>query len=278
MVSQRRSHNGEGTSVDVTEPADFLGNTAADLFDLHGRTALVSGASRGIGRGAARILDSAGARVAFCGRDVAALAETKSLLKNDPLAVSADLSQRDGAARLAEQVLDATGGVDILINNAGVQVVSPALTTSEQDWDFVQDVNLRSVFLLCQALAPQMIQSGWGKIVNVASVLGMVADRNASSYITSKAGMLGLTRALASEWAASGVTVNALCPGWIETEMVEDVRQMEGFDRRVRGRTPLRRWGTVGDLDGAFLFLSSPASDFVAGHALVVDGGLTSCW
>src|SRR3984893_4431567 len=153
-------------------------NTAADLFDLRGRVALVTGASRGIGRAAARILDSAGARVALCGRDAAALAETESLLGNDPLVVTADLALRDGPGRLAEQVLEATGGIDILINNAGVQVISPALTVSEGDWDFVQDVNLRAVFLLSRALAPQMIENGRGKIVNVASILGMVAERN----------------------------------------------------------------------------------------------------
>lgn len=262
----------------MNQLASSPARTTADLFDLRGRAALVTGGSRGIGRAAARILDSAGARVVLCGRDVTALAETESLLRNDPLVLPADLARREGPTQLAEQVLEATGGVDILVNNAGVQAASPALTISEKDWDFVYDVNLRAVFMLSRALAPRMIESGWGKIVNVASILGMVADRNASPYITSKAGMLGLTRALAVEWASSGVTVNALCPGWIETEMVDDVRQIDGFDRRVRGRTPLRRWGTADDLEGAFLFLSSPASDFVAGHALVVDGGLTSGW
>jgi NAD(P)-dependent dehydrogenase (short-subunit alcohol dehydrogenase family) len=262
----------------MTQLSTTPASTAAELFDLHGLTALVTGASRGIGRAAASILDSAGARVVLCGRDTAALAETELLLRNDPLVIPADLSRREGPTKLAEQVLDATGRIDILINNAGVQTIAPALTSSESDWDFVQDVNVRAVFLLSRALAPAMIESGWGKIVNVASILGVVGDRNASAYITSKAGMMGLTRALAVEWASSGVTVNALCPGWIATEMVEDARHIDGFDRKVLARTPQRRWGTPDDLAGALLFLSSPASNFVAGHALVVDGGLTASW
>ena len=168
--------------------------------------------------------------------------------------------------------------VDVLINNAGMHAPGPAISLDADDWDRIQAVNLRSAFLLCRGIAPAMAAVGWGKIVNISSVLGLVGDIEAAPYAASKAGLIGLTRALAAEWAASGVGVNALCPGWIETEMVKGLRANEAFDRRVRHRTPVGRWGRPADLSGSLLFLASPASDFMAGQTLVVDGGLTASW
>jgi NAD(P)-dependent dehydrogenase (short-subunit alcohol dehydrogenase family) len=123
-----------------------------------------------------------------------------------------------------------------------------------------------------------MAERGWGKVINVASILGLVGDVHAAPYVTSKAGLIGMTRALACEWAGRGVCVNALCPGWIDTDMVRDLRQSRSFDRRVIRRTPVGRWGTPEDLAGAIVFLSSHASDFMIGHTLVVDGGLSAWW
>ncbi|MEZ0075331.1 SDR family NAD(P)-dependent oxidoreductase [Planotetraspora sp. GP83] len=253
-------------------------SSAAALFDLSGRTALVTGASRGIGVRAARILDAAGARVVLCARDTARLEEVAATLRNEPLVVTADLTSGDGVAALVGGLERHSAVVDILINNAAANVAASAIDLSEQDWDRVQGLNLRSAFLLTRALAPGMAGRGWGKVVNVASVLGFVADTHLSAYVTSKAGLLGLTRALGAEWARHGVSVNALCPGWIDTEMTADVKSRATFDQRVRRRTPIGRWGTADDLAGAFLFLSSPASDFMVGQALVVDGGLTATW
>jgi NAD(P)-dependent dehydrogenase (short-subunit alcohol dehydrogenase family) len=168
--------------------------------------------------------------------------------------------------------------VDILINNAGTHAAGEAMELAPDVWDEVQNVNLRSAFLLARGLAPAMARRGWGKIVNMASVLGVVADVDASAYVASKAGLLGLTRALGTEWAGRGITVNALCPGWIDTDMVSDLRSRDSFDRRVLRRTPAGRWGRADDLTGALIFLSSHASDFMVGQTLIIDGGLTASW
>jgi NAD(P)-dependent dehydrogenase (short-subunit alcohol dehydrogenase family) len=250
----------------------------SSLFDLSGRTALVTGGSRGIGWGAAQALDAAGAQVVLCGRDLAALRDASGALDNDPIAVRGDLAEPDGATELLGRVAELVDGVDILVNNAGVHLPAPAAELELDAWDQVLDVNLRSAFALAQGVARGMRERGGGKIINVASILGLLGDTHAVAYVASKAALLGMTRALAVEWAAGGITVNALCPGWIETDMVAGLRASATFDRRVTRRTPVGRWGRPDDLAGAFVFLAAPASDFVTGQALVVDGGLTAGW
>jgi NAD(P)-dependent dehydrogenase (short-subunit alcohol dehydrogenase family) len=250
----------------------------AALFDLTGRTALVTGASRGIGAYAAHVLDAAGARVVLTARDAVKLQEVSGSLVNDPVTVPSDLSDSAGVARLLDAVHDAVGAPDVVVNNAGAHVPGAATELNEADWDGVLSLNLRSAFLLARGLIPGMAERGWGKVINVASILGLVGDVHAAPYVTSKAGLIGMTRALACEWAGRGVCVNALCPGWIDTDMVGDLRQSRSFDRRVIRRTPVGRWGTPEDLAGAIVFLSSHASDFMIGHALVVDGGLSAWW
>jgi NAD(P)-dependent dehydrogenase (short-subunit alcohol dehydrogenase family) len=146
------------------------------------------------------------------------------------------------------------------------------------DWDDALDLNLRSAFILAQAVAPAMIAAGWGRIVNVASVLGHVSDTHSAAYSASKSGLIGLSRSLAVEWARRGITVNALCPGWIGTDMVEELRGNAAFEARVLSRVPMRRWGAPEDLDGALLFLCSDASAFMTGQSLVLDGGLLASW
>lgn len=246
------------------------------LFDLSGRTALITGASRGIGALAARALDSAGARVVLCARDAARLEHVAAGLRHDPVVVTADLADRQAVPRLLAAL--GTIEVDVLVNNAATSELGPARELTEQSWDRVQDLNLRSVFLLSRALASPMAERGWGKIVNVASILGRLGDTNASAYVTSKAALLGLTKSLGVEWARSGITVNALSPGWIDTDMIVDLKSAPSFDRRVTRRTPAGRWGAVDDLAGAFVFLSSRASDFMVGQELVVDGGVSASW
>jgi NAD(P)-dependent dehydrogenase (short-subunit alcohol dehydrogenase family) len=248
------------------------------MFDLSGLTALVTGASRGIGAEAARVLDSRGARVILCARHADRLQEVSATLQHEPVLARADLGQPGGANQLLEGLGSLAGSIDILINNAGTHVAAPAALLTDADWDLVLRTNLQSSFQLARGLAPAMAERGWGKIVNVASILGIVADGDAAAYVASKAGLIGLTRALGQEWAASGITVNSLCPGWIETDLVRDLQLNTAFDRRVRRRTPAGRWGTVADLAGALVFLASRASDFMVGQTLVIDGGLTAGW
>lgn len=248
------------------------------MFALDDTTAVVTGASRGIGALGARVLAAAGARVALCARDTAQLEQVAAELPNDPIVLPTDLADPDGADALVAELQRELGRVDILINNAGSHAGVGAMDIGADEWDRVLQVNLRSAFLLARGCARMMSAERYGKIVNVGSVLGMLSDIDSSAYVTSKAGLLGLTRALATEWGRHGITVNVIAPGWIETDMVQGLRANDAFDRRVRGRTPLGRWGTTNDLAGALLFLSSPASDFVTGQALVVDGGLSARW
>jgi NAD(P)-dependent dehydrogenase (short-subunit alcohol dehydrogenase family) len=249
-----------------------------ELFGLTGRRALVTGASRGIGARAAQALDAAGARVALVARSESQLRDVAATLQNEPLLIPADLAERDAHERIADEVDAAWGGIDILVNNAGLSRPAPALKLAAADWDDVVDLNLRSVFTLTQALAAGMLERGYGRIVNISSVLGLLGEAGAAPYSASKAGLNGLTRSLAVEWAAHGVTVNALCPGWVDTEMVADLRKDPRFDKRVLKRVAARRWGVPGDMDGALLLLASPASAYLTGQTVVVDGGLSAGW
>lgn len=249
-----------------------------ELFGLTGRRALVTGASRGIGARAAQALDAVGARVALVARSESQLRDVAATLQNEPLLIPADLAERDAIERIADEVDAAWGGIDILVNNAGLSRPATALKLAAADWDDVVDLNLRSVFTLIQALAAGMLERGSGRIVNISSVLGLLGEAGAAPYSASKAGLNGLTRSLAVEWAAHGVTVNALCPGWVDTEMVADLRKDPRFDKRVLKRVAARRWGVPGDMDGALLLLASPASAYLTGQTIVVDGGLSAGW
>jgi NAD(P)-dependent dehydrogenase (short-subunit alcohol dehydrogenase family) len=249
------------------------------LFELTGRVALVTGASRGIGATAARALDAAGARVVLCARDEDRLTAVAAGLRHEPLVVPADLTAPGGVGELLAALDGALDvDVDILVNNAGGHAPAAATELALSDWDRVQLLNVRAVFELTRGLAPGMAARGWGKVVNVSSILGALGDTHAAAYTTSKAALTGLTRALGVEWAPHGITVNALCPGWIATDLVAGLAANSSFDRRVRRRTPAGRWATADDLVGAFLFLAGPASDFMTGQTLVVDGGLSASW
>jgi NAD(P)-dependent dehydrogenase (short-subunit alcohol dehydrogenase family) len=248
------------------------------LFGLEGQRAIVTGASRGIGARAAQTLDAAGARVALVARSESQLREVAETLRNEALVVRVDLSRAEAADEVAATVATAWGGADILVNNAGLSRPAPAVRLSMTDWDAVLTLNLRSVFALTQAVAAGMLERGYGRIVNVSSVLGLLGEAWAAPYSASKAGLNGLTRSLAVEWASRGVTVNALCPGWVDTDMVAELRANPDFDKRVLRRVAAHRWGVPGDMDGTLLLLTAPTSSYLTGQTVVVDGGLSAGW
>ncbi|HYD36514.1 MAG TPA: 2-dehydro-3-deoxy-D-gluconate 5-dehydrogenase KduD [Allosphingosinicella sp.] len=250
-----------------------------NLFDLTGRVAVVTGANTGIGQGIAVALAQAGADIALVGRSSAE--ETADLVRGAgrrAALIEADLSTIAPVGEVVERTLAELGGLDILVNNAGIIRRADAVDFSEEDWDSVIDTNLKSVFFLCQAAGRHMIarhEQGRrrGKIVNIASMLSFQGGIRVPSYTASKSGVAGLTKLLANEWAAKGINVNAIAPGYIATSNTAALQADETRNRQIVERIPAGRWGEPADLGGAAVFLASPASDYVNGHILAVDGG-----
>jgi 2-deoxy-D-gluconate 3-dehydrogenase len=244
------------------------------LFDLSGKVALVTGANSGIGQGLAMALAEAGADVALVGRTPAQeTAQRVRAAGRRAAIVDADLSTIAPVREIVEQTLRELGGLDILVNNAGIIRRADALEFSEEDWDAVIDTNLKSVFFLCQAAARHMVRQGKGKIINIASMLSYQGGIRVASYTASKSGVSGLTKLLANEWAAKGINVNAIAPGYISTNNTAALQADEVRNRQIMERIPAGRWGQPSDLAGAVVFLASDASNYVQGHILAVDGG-----
>ncbi|GAB3683336.1 glucose 1-dehydrogenase [Angustibacter aerolatus] len=250
------------------------------LFDLTGEVALVTGASRGIGAVLARGLAEHGATVVLTARTDGPLQQAARDLADRSgatvHAVAFDVTDEQGVVDGVRRVRELAGEPTVLVNNAGVQHRQPLVDTSAADWHRVLDTNLTSAFLLAREAAPAMVAAGRGKVLNVGSVQTSLARPGLSAYSASKGGLAMLTRVMCAEWAASGVQVNALAPGYVETELTRPLRDDPAFDTWIRGRTPAGRWGTPGDLVGAAVFLVSRAADFVSGQVLTVDGGLTA--
>jgi 2-dehydro-3-deoxy-D-gluconate 5-dehydrogenase len=251
--------------------------SALELFRLDGLVALVTGSSRGLGAGIAAALAGAGADVALHDRDqppsgtAAGIAEASG--RRTEL-FTADLSDRAATDRMVADVIAAFGRLDIVVNNAGIIRRQPAATHSDEDWDAVLEVNLSSVFRVCRAAGHHMIErGGGGKIINIASLLAFQGGITVPGYAAAKGGVVQLTKALANEWSAHGINVNAIAPGYMETENTAALRADEARRRQISERIPAGRWGTPADLAGAAIFLASRASDYVHGHVLVVDGG-----
>ena len=244
-------------------------------FGLDGQKALVTGSATGIGRAVALALARAGADVVCHGNRRAADATRDEVLAlgRRAHALTFDLGDREGCAELFARARDALGGIDILVNNAGMIRRSPAAEYSDADWDAVLEVNLSSVFRLCQAAGRHMLDKGRGKIVNIASLLSFQGGINVPAYAASKGGVAQLTKALANEWASRGVNVNAIAPGYIRTENTAALQQDATRNRQIQERIPAARWGEPEDIAGAAVFLCSAASNYVHGHVLVVDGG-----
>jgi 2-deoxy-D-gluconate 3-dehydrogenase len=246
-----------------------------DAFRLDGKAALVTGASAGLGAAIATALAEAGADVACHGnsRSPEATCEAVSGAGRRALAVVGDLSDKETPRRLVEQTLDEFGRLDILVNNAGIIRRSPSVDYSEEDWAAVIEVNLNAVFRLSQLAGRHMVERGSGKLVNVASLLSFQGGVTVPAYAASKGGVAQLTKALANEWASKGVNVNAIAPGYMRTDNTAALQQDETRNRQILERIPAGRWGEPKDLAGAAVFLASPASDYINGHVLVVDGG-----
>jgi 2-deoxy-D-gluconate 3-dehydrogenase len=244
-------------------------------FDLGGRAAVVTGGNGGIGLGIARGLIEAGARVLLVGRNAAKGAEAVAALGPERARFfAADVTRKEECRAMVAAALEAFGRLDILCNNAGISIRKPPEAYDEDEWRAILETNLSSVFFASQAAYPVMKEAGGGKIINIGSVMSVLAAPYSAPYAASKGGVLQLTKALATAWAADNIQVNAILPGWIDTEMTRTAREVvSGLHEHVIARTPARRWGVPADLAGAAVFLASPASDFVTGAALAVDGG-----
>ena len=246
-----------------------------DLFNLAGRTALVTGANTGLGQGIAIALAQAGADIVAVGRSApAATGERVTAVGRRFLDLRADLSTTSQVRDVVDAAIGLNGRLDIVVNNAGIIRRADSLDVEEADWDAVVDTNLKSVFFLSQAAARHMAANGGGKIVNIASLLSFQGGIRVPAYAASKSAVAGLTRALANEWAAQGINVNAIAPGYFDTNNTAALRADPVREPAILARIPAGRWGQPQELVGAAVFLSSRASDFVNGHLLAVDGGL----
>ncbi len=247
------------------------------LFDLTGRRAVVTGASRGIGRVIAEALAAAGADVAVTARDERALNETVAAIEalgRRGVAVAADVRDVVAAQIAIDQAAAALGGVDILVNNAGIEEVRPSLEVDEALWDRILDTNLKGAFFCAQAAARRMKADGVaGSIINMCSLTSEVGVPTATPYGSSKSGLLGMTRALSAEWAPLGIRVNAIAPGYFRTAMTEVFYSNAAWEAAMQAKIPLQRFGRLDDLKGVAIFLASTASGYVTGQCLAVDGG-----
>jgi 2-dehydro-3-deoxy-D-gluconate 5-dehydrogenase len=246
-------------------------------FDLTGKVAIVTGGNGGIGLGMAQGLAAAGAAIAIVGRNeakskraVADLTATGSRA----VALTADVTSKEDVSRVVDETQRVLGRVDILVNNAGINIRKPPHVMGLDDWHTVINTNLTSAVLCVQAAYPAMKAVGGGKIINIGSMMSIFGASFAPAYAASKGGIVQLTKSLACAWAPDNIQANAVLPGWIDTELTEGARrQVDGLHERVLARTPVARWGVPSDLAGIAVFLASPASDFITGTAIPVDGG-----
>jgi 2-deoxy-D-gluconate 3-dehydrogenase len=247
-------------------------------FGLRGKVALVTGSSQGLGLAMARALGQAGADVIIHGRDAAKLAPISAALSalvptSRFHAIAADLSDRTAVQRLIAESIAWKGHLDILVNNAGIIKRTPAVDHTDADWDAVLNVNLNGVFVACRAAGKHMVARGSGKIINIASLLTFFGGVTVPGYAASKGAVGQLTKALSNEWASHGVQVNAIAPGYMCTDNTAALQADPVRSKEILSRIPANRWGEPSDLEGAVVFLASPASDYLTGHVMAVDGG-----
>ena len=247
-----------------------------NLFDLTGKRAIVTGGGRGLGRGMATGLAEAGAKVVIIGSSKAVFNTAEELRAQglDVTGLQGDLSDRAAIPETFDKAVELLGGgVDILLNNAGVQRRNRCENFTLEDWDTVINVNLNAVFQLCQLAGRKMLEQGSGKIINMASMLSFFGGFTVPAYAASKGGVAQLTKALSNEWSGKNIQVNAIAPGYMATEMNTALINDEGRNKEILGRIPAGRWGTPDDMKGLAVFLASHASDYISGAVIPVDGG-----
>jgi 2-deoxy-D-gluconate 3-dehydrogenase len=249
-------------------------------FSLEGKVAIVTGGNGGIGKGIARGFAAAGGDIVIAARNQAKTAEAEREIKEEfgvrVLGVQIDVREEGDIQSMVAQANDALGRIDILVNNAGINIRKMPQELSLEEWDQILEINLRSAFLCSKAVYPAMKEAGGGKIISIGSMTSIFGGAKLAPYGTSKGGIVQLTRALAVAWAPDNIQVNAILPGWINTDLTVQARKdLAGLDEKVHARTPCGRWGEPEDLAGTATFLASPASDFVTGVAIPVDGGFS---
>jgi NAD(P)-dependent dehydrogenase (short-subunit alcohol dehydrogenase family) len=254
-----------------------LAQNVLDRFRLDGKVALITGGARGLGRTMAAALAEAGADIALAGRSKETCQQAADGIASPTgrrvMAFAADVTKIGDVERLADDVEREFGKIDILVNNAGINIRGPIQQLTEADWDAVIDTNLKGPFLCARAVGPRMVTRGWGRVINLGSVLGVIALPGRAPYASSKAGIINLTRVLALEWAGTGVTANAICPGAFATEMNRSLLDDPVKYKEFVAQIPMGRWGELEELTGAVVFLASDASSYVTGTPLFVDGG-----
>ncbi len=252
-----------------------------NLFDLTGKVAIVTGGNGGIGLGIAQGLAQAGAKLAIIGRNASKSQAAAKMLaeqsSDEPLALTADVANPSDVEVAVRAVLERWGRIDILFNNAGINIRKPPQELSPEDWQTVLGVNLTGAFLMSKEVYPMMKKAGAGKIINIGSMTSIFGASFAPAYATSKGGIVQLTKSLALAWAADNIQVNAILPGWFVTDLTNRARvEVQGLYERVLARIPTGRWAEPKDMAGTAIWLASPASDYVTGVALPVDGGYSS--
>jgi len=251
-----------------------------EIFDLSQKVAMVTGSTRGLGETAAMALARAGADVAVCGRNPMDLERVSGAIREvgrNSAGFALDVTSKQSVHDGVNRILKHFGRVDILVNNAGLNHREPVLDFPEEAWDLVLATNLKGYFLVAQAVAPQMLERGYGKVINMSSILGKVALPNQLAYASAKGGVDQMTKVMAIEWAKQGVRVNAIGPTYFETEMVKQIRNDPERFNFINQRTPMGRWGHLSELEGIVIFLAAPASDFITGQTIYIDGGWTAC-
>ena len=251
-----------------------------EIFDLTGKVAMVTGSTKGLGENSAMALAKAGADVAVCGRNTTDLKRVSEAIKGlgrDSEGFVLDVTSKKSVHDGVETILERFGKIDILMNNAGLNHREPVLDYPEEAWDLVINTNLKGYFLVAQAVAPHMLKNGYGKIINMGSILGKIALPNQLAYASAKGGVEQMTKVMALEWAKQGIRVNAIGPTYFETEMVKPIRNDPERFNFINTRTPMGRWGYLPEMEGIVIFLAAPASDFITGQTIYIDGGWTIC-
>ncbi len=247
-----------------------------NLFDLTGKVAIVTGGNGGIGLGMARGLAEAGATVVIAGRNAAKAEKAVKELGGKTMFIAADVTKKADCDKLIRETVQKFGRLDILVNNAGTAIRKQPQDYTEAEWHTVMNTNMTSAHLCCQAAYPEMVKAGGGKIINIGSMMTLFGAPHAAPYAASKGAIVQYTRAIATAWAKDNIQCNSVLPGWIDTELTQGARaQVAGLNEAVLARTPAARWGVPGDLSTVAVFLAAPASGFVTGTAIPIDGGFS---